>query len=117
MRKRAFGFAGLCIAAVIALFTVQLGAQEKTKPAKMLTFQGSVASVDKAKMEIGVKISGVKKAVIYNADTKFLYGHSDKNTPGNADAIKEGFYISCTGTTEAGKPQLMGKTCVYRETR
>ncbi len=119
MTKRYFGLTGLSILIVLgATLTVQLGAQDKkAKPPKMMTFQGTVKMMDKAKSMIGVNVSNVQRDVMYSADTKFMYGHSKDNKPGSADAVKEGYYISCAGTTEAGKPQLMAKECVYRETK
>ena len=117
MTKRYGGLTGFCAVTVLGLIsTVQVGAQAK-KPPKMLTYQGNVATVDKAKMMIGIKVGTVQRDVIYTADTKFLYGHSKKNKPGSADAVKEGNYILCGGTTEAGKPQLMATECVYREAK
>ena len=117
MTKRYGGLTGLSVVAILGLIlTIQLGAQAK-KPPKMLTYQGSVATIDKANMTIGIKVGPVQRDVIYNADTRFLYGHSNKNKPGSADAIKEGIYISCGGTIEAGKPQLTATECIYREAK
>jgi len=119
MTKRFCGFTGLSILIVLgATLTVQLGAQEKkAKAPKMMNIQGTVKMMDKAKSTIGVNVNAMQRDVMYSADTKFLYGHSKDNKPGSVDAVKEGFYISCAGTTEAGKPQLMAKECVYRETK
>ncbi len=114
------GLMGLSVAVVLTLVAaIQLGAQDKKpmKPAKMVTYQGSVESMDKAKMEIVVKVGSATRPVIYTADTKFMYGHSKDNKPGSADALKAGFYISCAGTPEAGKNALSAKECVYRETK
>jgi len=83
----------------------------------MSNFQGSVQSMDKSKMMITVRNGNVRRDVIYSADTKFMYGHSKDNKPGSVDAVKENFYISCGGTYDGGKPQLMAKECVYRETK
>ena len=119
MKKRLIGFSGLCMVTLIGLaLTVQLGAQDKkAKAPKMLNLQGTVAMMDKTKMTIGIRVGTVTRDVMYDADTKFLYGHSKDNKPGSVDAVKDGFYISCGGTTMAGKPQIMAKECVYRETK
>ena len=119
MTKRYCGLTGLSILIVLgATLTVKLGAQDKkAKAPKMMTYQGTVKMMDKAKSTIGVNVSNVQRDVMYSADTKFMYGHSKDNKPGSVDAVKEGYYISCAGTTEAGKPQLMAKECVYRETK
>ena len=119
MTKRISGFCGLCLAALLGMvFVFQLAAQSKpAKPPKMSNFQGTVQSMDKSKMMITVRNGNVRRDVIYNADTKFMYGHSKDNKPGSVDAVKENFFISCGGTYEAGKPQLTAKECVYRETK
>lgn len=116
MKKRMILITGLCMVLGLAL-TAQLGAQDKKKAAKMANLQGTVASVDKTKMTISIRSGTATRDAIYSADTKFLYGHSKDNKPGSADAVKDGYFISCGGTTEAGKPQVMAKECVYRETK
>ena len=119
MKKRLIGFGGICMVTLLGLaLTVQLGAQaKKEKPPKSMNVQGTVATMDKTKMMIGVRVGTITRDVMYNADTKFVYGHSKDNKPGSADAVKDGFYISCGGMTQAGKPQIMAKECVYRETK
>jgi len=117
MRMRLSAFGGLCLVALLGLvLAFQLSAQnKKTKPPKMSNIQGSVQTLDKAKMTITVRSGNVRKDVIYSGDTKFMYGHSNDNKPGSIDQVKDNFYISCAGTYEAGKVQLMAKECVYRE--
>ena len=56
-------------------------------------------------------------SLIYTPDTKFLYGHSNNNKPGSVDQAKQGYYVSRSGTYEAGKVQMNAKECVYRETK
>jgi hypothetical protein len=117
MRMRLSAFNGLCLVALLGLvLTFQLSAQnKKTKPPKMSNVQGSVQTLDRAKMTITIRSGSVQKDVIYSADTKFLYGHSNDSKPGSIDQVKDNFYISCGGTYETGKVQLMAKECVYRE--
>ena len=118
MRMSRFVFRWLCLAALCGLvLTVQLSAQKAAKPPKQSNLQGSVAMMDKTKMTITIKTSCAKRDVIYSADTKFLYGHSNNNKPGSVDQVKDNYYISCSGTYEPGKVQLMATECVYRETR
>jgi hypothetical protein len=102
------------------VFTFQLAGQKAAKapkPPKMQNVQGSVQSMDKTKMSISVRSGSMRKDVMYTADTKFVYGHSNDNKPGSVDSIKDNYYISCAGTYDAGKPQLMAKECVYRESK
>src|SRR5438445_6691476 len=119
MTKRDCGLTGLAILIVLgATLTVQLAAEDKkAKPPKMITYQGTVKMMDKAKSTIGVNVSNVQRDVMYSADTKFMYGHSKDNKPGSVDAVKEGFYISCAGTTEDGKLHVMAKVRVDRENK
>jgi hypothetical protein len=112
-------FLGLPVAALLSLLLVcSVAAQDKApKKAKPLNIQGKVQMISKATSTITVLVGTVKRDIVYSADTKFLYGHSAKNTPGAVDQVKESFYISCSGTTSPGKPQLMAQECVYRETK
>src|SRR5271165_5519879 len=114
MRMSRFVFRWFCLAALFSLMlTVQLSAQTKPpKPPKQSNLQGSVAMMDKAKMSITIKTSSVNREVIYSADTKFLVGHSNNNKPGSVDQVKESYFISCSGTYNAGNVQLMAKECV-----
>jgi hypothetical protein len=73
--------------------------------------------LDKDASAITVEMKGgVRRKVIYTADTKFLYGHSHDSKPGSADQVKENNYISCAGTYN-DKTNLNAKECVYRETK
>jgi hypothetical protein len=58
----------------------------------------------------------VTRQVMYDAKTKFLYGHSDNNKPGAVAQVKESNYISCVGAFN-DKSQLMATECVYRESK
>jgi hypothetical protein len=118
MRKWLSGFCGISLAVLLSLvFAFQGAAQEKKAKVKMYNVQGSVSNLDKAKMTMTVKTSNVPRDVVYSADTKFMYGHSKDNKPGSSDAIKDGFFVSCEGTYDGGKPPLKASMCVYRETK
>ena len=111
-----------------SLLAFSLAAQDKAATkAKTVNVQGKVTSVKKDTSTITVdasavpgayvvqsKKSSVPQQVMYGTQTKFLYGHSDKNTPGSVDKVKQGWYISCSGTLDA-KSTLMATDCVYRE--
>jgi hypothetical protein len=119
MRIRFSRFLGLPVAALLSLVLVfSVAAQDKApKKLKQSNIQGSVQMINKATSTITVQAGSIKRDIVYNADTKFLYGHSNKHTPGALDQVKDGYFISCSGTFNAGKPQLMAQDCVYRETK
>ena len=108
----------LCLVALFGVLAFQLSAQKKkAKTPKQSNLQGSVQSLDKAKMMITIRTGSAKRDVMYSADTKFMYGHSNNNKPGSIDQVKDNFYISCSGMYDAGKVELKATECVYRETK
>jgi hypothetical protein len=114
MRTRYSGLLGLSLAVLLALL---LGASvlAADKPPKMMNVQGKVQMLDKNASTITVDVKGAMRKVIYSSDTKFLYGHSKNSKPGSSDQVKEGNYISCSGTYD--KMELKAAECVYRETK
>ncbi len=122
MRVKCSGLTGPCLGILFGLvLAFNLGAQDKApkaaKAPKTMNVQGKVQMQDKATSAITVNAKGnIKRQVVYSGDTKFLYGHSKDNKPGSVDQVKDGYYISCSGTYNA-KTQLEAKECVYRETQ
>ena len=119
MRVKCSVLTGPCLGILFGLvLAFNLGAQDKAKKApKTMNVQGKVQMLDKNTSAITVNAKGnIKRNVVYSGDTKFLYGHSKDNKPGSADQVKDGYYISCSGTYNA-KTQLEAKECVYRETQ
>jgi hypothetical protein len=113
MRGRFSSFSAIFFGFVLAF---SLLAKDKApKPPKMSNIQGRVDMISKDKSTITVTRGNVKREVVYSGDTKFLYGHSRNNKPGAADQVKDGNYISCSGTFEGAK--LMAKDCIYRESK
>jgi hypothetical protein len=114
MRIRYSGLLGLASAILLGLL---LGASvfAADKPPKMMNVQGRVQMLDKNASSITVDAKGVMRKVLYSSDTKFLYGHSKNSKPGSSDQVKEGNYISCSGTYD--KMELKAKECVYREAK
>lgn len=109
--------AGLFSLIALSGLVFSLAAQEKkTKPSNI---QGLVKMIDKDKstISIGTGSGNVTRDVVYSGDTQFMYGHSNNNKPGSLDQVKEGYFMSCSGTFDHGKPQLMAKQCVYREAK
>ena len=105
-------WAGPCLGILFGLvLAFNLGAQSKTakppKPPKVMNVQGRVQMIDKSTSAITVAKGNIKRVVVVSGDTKYMYGHSKNNKPGTMDAVKEGFYISCSGVYN-DKTQLMG---------
>jgi hypothetical protein len=117
MRVRLAGFLGLFVAVLISLVLGSSAvAQDKAK-AKADNVQGRVTAIRKATSTITVVDTGtIPRMVVYNANTKFLYGHSNDNKPGSLDKVQENYYISCSGSMDA-KVGLMATECIYRESR
>jgi hypothetical protein len=124
MKVRFTVLAGLSLAVLLGSASMgSLEAQDKAqkadKGAKKAAdnVQGTVQNMSKDKSTITVRTSGTaQKTVVYDAKTKFLYGHSNDNKPGNVSQVKEQYYISCAGTYDS-KSQLMATECVYREAK
>jgi len=123
MRVRFASLMGLCFAVLMGLVLASgVEAQDKAPKAqkaqkaepKLSNIQGTVQMVANDVSTITVRVGSVPRKVIYSANTKFLYGHSDNNKPGALGQVKQGNYISCAGTFDA-KAQLMARECVYRE--
>jgi len=132
MRIRLACLGALSIAVVVGLISMpNLAAQEKApkaqkadkadkaeKKGEKANIQGTVQNMSKDTSTITVRTGTgqVTRQVIYDAKTKFLFGHSDNNKPGAVAQVKESNYISCVGTFNE-KSQLMATECVYRETK
>ena len=119
MRAKVTSFA-LAIAVVVGLFSMTtFAAQEKKGAAEKANVQGTVQNMSKDTSTITVRVgtgNSATRQVVYDAKTKFLYGHSDSAKPGNVSQLKDSYFVSCAGTFNA-KSQLMATECVYRETK
>jgi len=107
---------GLSLAVLLALL---LGASAfaADKPPKVKNVQGKVQMFDKNASAITVEMSGgIRRKVMYSSDTKFMYGHSKDSKPSSLDQVKEGHYISCSGTYN-DKMELKATQCVHREAK
>jgi len=124
MKIRLTCLGALSIAVLVGLLSMNLAAQEKGQKgekkgaAEKGNIQGTVSNMSKDTSTITVRTGtgAVTRQVVYNAQTKFLYGHSDNNKPGAVAQLKEQYYISCIGPFN-DKSQLMATECVYRETK
>ena len=129
MKIRLACVGALTIAVLLGLNAMpNLAAQEKAQKAQKAdktekkgekaNVQGTVQNMSKDTSTITVRTGTgqVTRQVMYDAKTKFLYGHSDNNKPGAVAQVKEQNYISCVGTYN-DKSQLMATECVYRESK
>src|SRR5262249_27268082 len=124
MKIRLTCLGALSIAVLVALLSMNLAAQEKGQKgekkgaAEKGNIQGTVSNMSKDTSTITVRTGtgAVTRQVIYSGQTKFLYGHSDNNKPGNVAQVKEQYYISFVCPFN-DKSQLMATECVYRETK
>jgi len=131
MRIRLACLGALSIAVLLGLISMpNVAAQEKAQKAQKAdkadkkgaaekaNVQGTVQNMSKETSTITVRTGTgqVTRQVMYDAKTKFLYGHSDNNKPGAVAQVKESNYISCVGAFN-DKSQLMATECVYRESK
>jgi len=119
MKIKLTSLVGLSIAVLLGLaLTSNAIAQGKAeKKAEQANIQGTVQNMSKDTSTITVRTTGTAtRQVVFDAKTKFLYGHSDNNKPGAVAQVKDNYYISCAGTFNA-KNQLQATECVYREAK
>ena len=114
-------FAALAAVSIVvltgSLMMPSLSAQEKSKAEKGgQNIQGTVVDISKDKSTITIRSGSATRLVAWNANTKFLYGHSRDNKPGSVEQLKASFYIDCVAGFDA-KKELTARECVYRETR
>jgi len=118
MKIRFTSFWVLSLAILLGL-TLNLSAQEKAKAqkAEISNIQGTVVNLGKGNWTLTFRTtdSGTR-VVVYNAQTKFQYGHSNDNKPGNVTQLKENEYVSCAGTFN-NQGQLAASLCIYRESK
>ena len=110
MRRHILTALALCL----GVGTVAAGsaaAQEKKAQQGHLT--GMVQGINKQTSTITVRTGNMKRDIIYNSETKFLYGTEKKNKPSSLDELKDGWYLNCKGTFEGVK--LVATGCRFRE--
>ena len=100
-----------------SLMVPNVAAQDKSTVSKGgQNIQGTVVDISKDKSTITIRSGSSTRLVGWNANTKFLYGHSRDNKPGSVEQLKATFYIDCVAGFDA-KKELTARECVYRETR
>jgi len=76
---------------------------------------GTVHMMEKDKSTIVVRKGNVERQVIYNGNTKWLYGTQASSKPSSFDQLKQDWYINCQGTFEGMK--LVASACRFRESK
>jgi hypothetical protein len=85
------------------------------KRAKEGQITGTVHMIEKDKSTIMVAKGNLQRQVIYNSDTKWMYGTQASNKPSSLDELKENWYVNCKGTYDGIK--LVASACRFRESK
>ena len=101
----------LCFSILVCLTIGPAGAADKKAKEGQIT--GTVHMIEKDKSIIVVSKGTTQRQVIYNSDTKWMYGTQESNKPSSLDELKENWFISCRGRFGSGK--LFASTCHFRE--
>ncbi len=113
MRRSMLTTLALCLGVLVAIAVGPAAAKDKKAKEGQLT--GTVHMMNKDTSTISVRKGAVERQVVYNADTKWMYGTQADNKPSSLDNLKEGWYVNCKGTFDGVK--LVAKACRFRETK
>ena len=113
MKRTILTLTVLCLAEIVCGVTNPTRAADKKPQDGQIT--GLVQMIDKDKSSIVVRKVSVQREVIYNSDTKWMYGTQANNKPGSLDQLKEGWYVNCKGTFDGVK--LVASACRFRESK
>ena len=113
MRRSILTSFALCLA---FLFATAVGpAFAKDKKASKGKINGTVHMLNKDTSTITVQKGAVQRQVVYNADTKWMYGTEGSPKAATLDQLKEGWYVNCDGTFDGTK--LVATACRFRESK
>ena len=104
------------LVSVVTMSVLAQGKKEGDKKESQQNIQGTIQTMNKDASTISVRVGTATRVVAHSAKTKFLFGHSNDNKPGSLAPVKEGYYISCSGTFDS-KGTLMAQECIYSESR
>jgi hypothetical protein len=113
MRRSILTSFALCLAFLLAIAAGPAFAKDK-KPSKG-KINGTVHMLNKDTSTMTVQKGSVQRQVVYNADTKWMYGTQGSNKAATLDQLKEGWYINCDGTFDGTK--LVATACRFREAK
>jgi hypothetical protein len=71
--------------------------------------------INKDTSTITIMKSNAQRQVVYNNDTKWLYGTQGSAKASSLDQLKDGWYINCRGTFDGVK--LVASACRFREAK
>jgi membrane protein implicated in regulation of membrane protease activity len=103
----------LCLAVLLALVVAPAVAKEKK--AKQGQLNGTVHMINKDTSTITVMKNNAQRQVVYNNDTKWMYGTQADAKPSSLDQLKENWYVNCKGTFDGVK--LVASACRFRESK
>jgi hypothetical protein len=113
MRRSILTTLALCLAFLVAGLVGTAVAKDKKAKEGQLT--GTVHMINKDSSTITVTKGTTQRQIVYNSDTKWLYGTQSSNKPSTFDELKDGWYINCKGTFDGVK--LVASACRFRETK
>jgi len=113
MRRSILTSVAVCLAFLLAIAVGP--AVAKDKKASTGKINGTVHMLNKDTSTITVQKGSVQRQVVYNADTKWMYGTQGSAKVAALDQLKEGWYINCDGTFDDTK--LVAKACRFREAK
>ena len=113
MRRSILTTFALCLSVLLVLAVGSAVAKEKK--AKQGQLNGTVHMINKDTSTITIMKSIAQRQVIYNNDTKWLYGTQGSEKPSSLDQLKDGWYINCKGTFDGVK--LVASACRFREAK
>ena len=102
-------------ALMLSLLVAVNSAAAADKKPKADQLNGRVKMINKDKSTIVVAKMNNERQIVYNADTKWMYGTQSSNKPSSLDDLKEGWYINCKGTFDGVK--LNANACRFRESK
>ena len=110
MTRRILTSFALCFGLACVAINPAGAAEKKAKEGQL---NGRVQMIEKDKSTIVVSKGPTQRQVIYNSDTKWIYGTQTRNKPSSFDELKENWYINCKGTFDGVK--LVANACRFRE--
>jgi hypothetical protein len=103
----------LSLGLLVCFATNPAGAADKKAKEGQLT--GTVHILNKDASTITVRKGDIERQIVFNADTKWMYGKQAGAKPSSLDQLKEGWYINCKGTFDGVK--LVASACRFRESK
>ncbi len=113
MRRRFLTPVALGLGVLVCIAISSAGAADKKAKEGQIT--GVVHMIDKDKSTLMVTKGNLQRQVIYNGNTKWMYGTQASNKPSSFDELKENWYINCRGTFDGVK--LVASACRFRESK